>query len=41
MLGRMFTLAEGCSDVEGEPWVAYYCPMCMADLITQGHDVIW
>ena len=26
----MFTLAEGYADLDGEAFVAYYCPRCVA-----------
>lgn len=29
--GRMFTLAEGYADLDGEPFVAYYCTECVLD----------
>ena len=29
--GRWFTLAEGYSDLDGEPFVAYYCDDCIRD----------
>jgi len=30
--GSMFTLAEGYSDLDGQPYVDYYCDDCVAEL---------